>query len=154
MSSPALHFIAEGLPVSKGSKRLVSRGQKTWMIDSASHRLKEWEAAIHEACRLAMVPTGWQTIPEGIPVAVRLAFTYPTPKAMEASIRRDASMPWPVAKGVDIDKAARAVLDALSGRAFHDDRQVARLAAMKSYAGSMGALKVPGVEVLVKAWAP
>ena len=73
-------------------------------------------------------------------MAVELVFFIPRPKSVSPQKR-----PRPTAKP-DIDKIARAVLDALTGTLYNDDAQVVALYVEKWYAAESG---TPGVEVQV-----
>lgn len=63
--------------------------------------------------------------PKETPVEVSLLFYIARPK----SSKRD----YPCCKGIDIDKACRSVLDALTGVIYDDDCQVCDISAIKIY---------------------
>jgi Holliday junction resolvase RusA-like endonuclease len=89
--------------------------------------LRAWTDSIHVECRRARGPDRDRVMCGQ--VAVRLVFYLPRPKRM----RRPAPTVKP-----DLDKLARAVLDALSGVAYEDDAQVCHLVATKHYADEYG----------------
>lgn len=131
-------FVA-GTPAPQGSKR-VFNGH---VVDVNPRALKEWrELVAHEAQRY-----GVQRI-ETEPVQITLDFYFSRPKAhFRANGQIKDSAPHYPATRPDIDKLARAVLDALTGVAFRDDAQVARLDVRKRYADN----DPTGVRV---AWGP
>lgn len=62
------------------------------------------------------------------PVGIALTFFMPRPKSLPKT------RPTPMTKRPDIDKLARAALDALTGCFFTDDARVTRLMTEKRYA--------------------
>jgi len=86
-------------------------------IPSGSAKLSAWRKAVHKAV-LSMAPAQ----PFEGPVLVRLRFRFLRPKK---PVRN-----YPVP---DVDKLARAVLDALTKAAYEDDRQVVSLVVVKEY---------------------
>lgn len=68
------------------------------------------------------------------PIAVRVMFYMPIPKATsnKARERMAAGLEVP-AKKPDIDNLLKAVLDALNGKAYHDDNQIVEISAKKLY---------------------
>ena len=68
------------------------------------------------------------------PIAVRVMFYMPIPKATsnKARERMAAGLEVP-AKKPDIDNLLKAVLDALNGKAYHDDKQIVEISAKKLY---------------------
>ena len=117
----SITFRVASVPVPKGSMRAFVRGGRP-ILTSDNVGLKGWEGVVrHQAQR--HIPA----LLEG-PVSVSLAFackrTLSLPKRSE---RPHLTKP-------DLDKLARAVLDALTGVAFNDDAQVVALACQKRYA--------------------
>lgn len=113
------HYTAtiNGEPVTQGSL-VAYRGR---IINTKTKELHRWR----ELCAtgfLGVVPI------EG-PVTVDLVFRLLKPK----TVKRDAPHVKP-----DLDKLTRAVLDALTGYAYHDDGQVTRITATKVYAPKAG----------------
>lgn len=91
--------------------------------------MKPWRKTVADSWAAAF--PGDTTIPAGVPVFVRLVFVMPRPKATP----KTQPTPPAVKRNGDLDKLARAVLDALvEGGAFHDDSQVVTLDAGKRIA--------------------
>lgn len=68
------------------------------------------------------------------PIGIRIAAAYPIPKtdSREVTTKKQAGAILPDKKP-DIDNVAKAILDALNGIAWVDDKQVVRLVAYKRY---------------------
>lgn len=118
---PLLAFVA-GQPAPQGSKRHVGNGV---MVES-SKAVKPWRESIRHAL---LDEHGQPRVTFDGAVVVELRFV----------MRRPASTPKrrtpPAVKRPDIDKLARAVLDAIgSAGVWRDDSQVTQLAAMKRIA--------------------
>ena len=119
-----LQFTVAGAPKPKGSMRaFVPRGWTRPVLTSASGGLKAWEQAIQAVAQDHVVAYTTD------PVRVRLRFALPRPKSLS---RRAARRPH--VKRPDVDKLARAALDALTGVVWKDDSQVYALSAVKHYA--------------------
>jgi crossover junction endodeoxyribonuclease RusA len=125
-----------GLPVTQGSKRAYVVNGRPVLTEHAGDHLKAWRYAI--AAEGARVWPLDRPLFAG-PLSVRLVF----------GLRKPASAPktqrtWPVtARSGDVDKLARAALDALTGVIWMDDGQVVELRVSKDYGP-------PGVEVEVR----
>lgn len=137
----AVDFWVPGVPVPKGSLRHVGGGR---LIESAKG-LADWRKAIADAAwtyRLEQTP--WDG-----PVRVDLAFYFPRPqshyKANDRSCELRVNAPRLPSKRPDLDKAVRAVLDAItdSGAVYRDDAQVVSIVAVKRYADD----RIPGVTI-------
>lgn len=117
-------FWVGGIPATKGSWR-VMRGRL--LPDNANER--PWASAVAWTAKAAgvRVVTG--------PVAIAISCYYPKPKR--------PTHPFPSRN--DADKAARSVLDALTGIAWVDDQQVVDLRVTKGFAGESG----PGAQVTI-----
>jgi crossover junction endodeoxyribonuclease RusA len=139
----AVRFVTRGVPVAQGSKSFkgVSRSGRAILVESAKG-LKPWRELVNRQMQAAAAavdvpPGGWPLLG---PLAVQLVFTMPKPQA--APKRRRT---WPIVKP-DIDKLARAVLDAGTGVLWHDDSHVVQLDVVKAYpAEHPYALPVPGL---------
>lgn len=107
----------EGLPKTQGSKNAYHRGGRIVLVET-SKGLKSWRETIAHVAKL--------TNPEVTTQAVKLdlLFLLPAPKK---PVRR-----FPTTKP-DLDKLARACLDALSGVYYVDDAQVVALDLQKAY---------------------
>ena len=117
-----------GIPAPQGSKRHVGRG----ILIESSKRVAPWRAVV------ALTVGEHTTHVINGPVSLILRFVMPRPKATPKR-----STP-PAVKKPDLDKLARAVLDALSGVAYRDDSQVVSLDASKRLAepGELPGLKL------------
>lgn len=108
-----------GVPVPQGSK-VIMRGR---LVDVRSKDLKAWRRAIAYAATNTHDPI------ETDAVRVALTFYLPRPKTV---IRKYPSV------RPDLDKLARACLDALTGIAYLDDSQVCDLTLHKRYQNEGG----------------
>ena len=146
LSATAIQFFVHGLPVPQGSKKVI-RGN---VIEMADARLRSWRQDVASAAKNAMTQEGAEAGIE--PVDVRLMFFLPRPQGhygtgKNANRLKPSAPPTP-AVHPDLDKLVRSVLDALTGIAFRDDKQVVSLTAAKLYSdgdsspGLMGAVMV------------
>lgn len=119
-------FTVHGTPAPQGSKRHVGRGI---MVES-SKALRPWREAIAWHARHAR---GDHPLLTG-PVAVRATFYLPRPQhhyRTNGQLKTTAPL-WHSKRG-DLDKHARALLDAITGTLIVDDAQVAYLHLRKLY---------------------
>ena len=126
-----------GEPVPQGSLRAFVRdGRPVITYGPRAVALGTWRGLVAAG---ALDVLG-ATAPATGPVAVRLGFRFRRPAthygARGLLPRFAANYPGP-----DLDKLTRAVLDALSGIAYRDDRQVVAVRASKRYGDP------PGVDV-------
>lgn len=135
-----LQFFAAGIPRPQGSKRHVGNG----VLVESSKGLKDWRHAVTQAAWTYRLNRPTITHP----VALRLDFYLPRPKAHHAAdgtVRPRYALARP-GKRPDLDKLARACFDALTASGiWQDDALVVSLRAEKWYADDTG----PGVEVLI-----
>jgi Holliday junction resolvase RusA-like endonuclease len=118
-------FRVVAVPVTKGSVRaFVPPGTSRAVLTSTSTGLKAWEALI----RAAATPVIATLAPRAVGVVVGVEFVLPRPKAHPKTREREHTTK------PDLDKLARAVLDALTGIAYADDAQVCALTCRKRYA--------------------
>jgi len=131
-------FFVPGDPKPKGSIRIFKHGGH--IPDSVD--MREWCHRVTEAAKVAIDHRGLEE-----PVGVTLRFAIRRPKGhygKNGTLRPTA--PRHPAKKPDIDKLARAVLDALtSSGVWLDDSQVVRLECTKVYGAE------PGVHVRLEA---
>lgn len=117
-----------GVPVTQGSKvaGVNPHTGRAFVREQGGDRLKGWRIAVNsEAQRAYEGRTPWQG-----PVMLEVRFAVPKPAS--APKRRRT---YPIkARSGDVDKLARAVLDALTGVAFTDDSQVIVLIVHKDFA--------------------
>ena len=127
-------FTVAGIPKPKGSKRAFvvqpkGGNPRAVLVESAGDALSEWMDRIRSAARLVA--------PEALlecPVQVSISFRMVRPKCdmkRGGDLKDDA--PRAHTKAPDIDKLARAALDALQGVMFRDDSQVCALSLVKRY---------------------
>ena len=121
-------FFVAGVPAPQGSKRLVRlRNARTVMLE-ASERVRPWRETIAAVARMHAVPMFNGS------VELHIVCRWPRPKS---HLRADGT-PRPSAPSrpsyADADKLARAVCDSLSGVAYRDDRQVAKLSVERVWA--------------------
>lgn len=133
---PTYSLFVPGNPVPQGSKRHVGNGR---LIESAK-TLAPWRATIRQALET--------TIPDPLdgPIAARVAFVMPRPKSTAKTRPTPAAVKRP-----DVDKLLRAVLDAGTGAAWHDDSQVVDVDLTKRIA-ELG--EQPGVHLAIAAMTP
>jgi len=133
MTRPSvITFSVPGKPAPQGSKRHVGRG----VLVESSREVGPWRERVALAADNAM---GGRELVAGA-VTVGLDFVLPRPKSAPKR-----STPLAV-KRPDIDKLARACLDAITGIIVGDDAQVVDLRAAKRVA-EIG--EIPGVGVTV-----
>jgi Holliday junction resolvase RusA-like endonuclease len=128
-------FFVPGIPQPGGSKRaFVTKGKDgkaKAVITEACKGSKEWRAAVAWSAKGA--------IPEPLtgPLEVSFKFILPRPKshfcAAKAGSKLRQGAPTYHAVRPDLTKLIRSTEDALTGVAWHDDAQVARQSAEKTY---------------------
>lgn len=129
-------LLVRGLPAPQGSKRgIVNRyTQKVAMVES-SKRVKPWRADIREAAETEMRGSP----PVRGPLSMSITFVFPRPKGhygsgRNASILKATAPEYHTGKP-DLDKLARAALDAMTGIVYVDDAQIVQLHLSKRYPG-------------------
>jgi crossover junction endodeoxyribonuclease RusA len=137
--APRVEFWVPGIPAPQGSKSFKGfAGNGRAILAESSKKVKPWRQAVAVFATQAMEQAGAQ--PFTGPVTVDLAFIMPRPKsAPKLKV-------LPATKRPDVDKTARACLDALTNVCFVDDSQVVKLVASKRVA-LFG--EEPGVQVTV-----
>jgi crossover junction endodeoxyribonuclease RusA len=145
MTVTSLDFIVEGKPEPQGSVRAfvpqkdgkpMRRGDGSVIVNLTSDNpaLKRWRQSVGAAA-LPLRPTVHE---RGVAVAVEVTFFLARPlnqmgTGRNAGVVKDHAPAAPVVLP-DVDKLARATLDALTGVCFEDDSQVVELTARKRYA--------------------
>lgn len=130
-------FFVPGDPKPKGSIRIFKHGGH--IPDSGD--MREWCHRVTEAAKVAIDDRGLEG---GIAVVLRFAIRRPKAHYGKNGIVRPTAAQHP-AKKPDIDKLARAVLDALTASGvWLDDSQVVRLECTKVYS------QEPGVHVFLE----
>ena len=116
-------FTVAGAPKPKGSmKAFIPKGWNRPVLTSTNASVKTWEQTIRN---VAQDNSDAFTTD---PVRVRLRFALPRPKSLSRQANPSHT------KRPDVDKLARAALDALTGILWNDDSQVVLLTASKTYA--------------------
>ena len=130
---PKLELFVPGRPAPQGSKRHVGNGV---MLES-SKAVAAWRTTIawHAA-------QAYREPPLDGALCVHLEFVMPRPKSLPKSKPTPAHTKKP-----DIDKLARAVMDALTGVVWRDDSQVTDMHPTKRYAELD---EQPGVQIRVR----
>lgn len=138
-----ISFTVRGIPAPQGSKRAF-RNKYSGRIQQveSSKRVAPWRSDVRDAAMAAMGEgfDDWREPLVG-PVAVELVFRFPRPKGHYLPVNARRAVPelrlsapaWPAGKP-DVDKIARAVLDAITAICFVDDAQVVDLISRKRYA--------------------
>ena len=129
-----------GEPVGKGSfKAFVPKGAEHPIITNDNARTKPWEARVALAAK--------QQWPHGVcrgGVRMHLYFTFTRPKGHYGTGRNAGrvkdSAPAEKLTTPDIDKLQRAVLDALTGIVYADDKQVLDVRQSKRFGDAAGVL--------------
>lgn len=118
-------FEVLGNPVTQGSgKAITDRAGNARYIPDHRGPLTVWRSSIAHAAQLA---ADGAFAERGVPVWVSVTFRLQRPRSAPKRVLRPTTKP-------DIDKLARAALDALSGVLFADDSQVVSLALSKQFA--------------------
>jgi len=124
-------YIVYGTAAPQGSKRHIGNGV---MLES-SERVRPWRQDVRFAA-LEKRPPDWDMTK---PMRLLLEFRFSRPQSHYGTkngvtyLKANAPAQPVSARLGDIDKLSRAVLDALTGVAYLDDRQVIQLEASKGY---------------------
>ncbi len=141
-----LEVFVAGTPVPQGSTRAFGGKKgtkaegKVFTTNDPSGSIERWRGDIRSAVKHAQRES-WPTLPLAEPIAMRMSFRLTRPKAHFLPATKSRSRPelrldaphW-APSGPDVDKLARAVLDALTGLVYSDDSQVVSIVAAKRYA--------------------
>jgi|TARA_Y100000034_G_C6874309_1_gene399590 Holliday junction resolvase RusA-like endonuclease len=134
-----IDIFVSGVPQPKGSTRaFVVKGRP--IITSTNRGVKSWEDTIRHALGMASID-----LVKG-PVMVNLWFTLPQPASRAPKPKSKDPFkrnPVPDTKP-DLDKLARACLDAMNKVAFEDDARVVSLVVSKTYGDPVGVHIVVG----------
>ena len=112
-------------PVGKGRPRFTRDGHAY-----TPERTRKFEAAVRAHAYEFMRRMNAQRIPEGVPIDVRVVALFPIPKSWPKKKKAEATKLIP---RIDVDNILKAVLDAMNGVVFEDDRQVVKAVAEKRY---------------------
>lgn len=142
-----LTFTVPGDPVTQGSMKAFARGGRAVVTHDKGPALNHWRSRVTLEARRA-----WgRAAPLDGPVAVTLVFRLARPKGHYGT-GRNAQRVRPSAPalphtGLDLDKLARAINDALTqAHIWADDSRVCTMTTHKTYAGPD---EQPGVDITV-----
>lgn len=121
-----LSFSVPGSPIPQPRPRVSTRGGFARAYVPAKHPVHRYRASVAEAAKAA----GAAVSEDAVAVELTFLFERPASHKTKRGLKRDA----PTLPREDVDNLAKAVLDALTCVAWHDDRQVARLTVVKAYA--------------------
>lgn len=136
-----IRFAVRGLPIPQGNLRASVVNGHAYLHEKSKGPLSAWRHAVASAAQ----PYAPKTLWEG-PVSITLLFTLPQPKSRKEWAGRGKNkrrVKWWPDRRPDVDKLARACLDALTNVVFRDDAQVVGLSATKRYGA-------PGVVVYLR----
>lgn len=124
-------FFVPGEPITEGSVRTFTSGQRTVVTHDRGRELDLWRLRVARAAEAAARKAGWEPRHDG-PVAVTATFLLPRPKSAPKTRIRPHVKP-------DLDKLQRAVGDALSPYkrpgVLRDDSRIVEWHSSKQYAG-------------------
>lgn len=128
MTPTIICFDVLGTPQSQGSLRaFVPKGWKRPILTSTNKDLKPWRQEVASNAHTAMMDIFLSECIAG-PVRVEAHFYFCRPKSRKKD-RHKTSKP-------DLDKLARALLDAMAGTVYANDSQVSQLWVSKFFDGS------------------
>lgn len=126
----ALAFYVPGRPRPQGSKSPgLTKDGRPFMRESGAAQLRPWRKAIRQAAVDALTLRDGQSKGPAFDGPVGLVLTF----GMRWPASHHGKPTWPTARP-DLDKLARAVLDAITGPVVADDSQVVSLTARKVWA--------------------
>ena len=124
-------IVVQSAGAPQGSKRHLGNGV---MIES-SQRVKPFRQDVKYAAA-DVIPSNWDRTAD---IGVKVDFHFRRPQShltSKGALTKNAPL-YPIGRNVgDLDKLCRALLDALTGVAFHDDSQVVDLTSRKRYSDS------------------
>lgn len=134
------------VPQPRQRHRVVRSGPKAYATNytPAKHPVNGFKAVVALAARQE-----WKDEPLQGPVELRLRFRFPLPASALVAVKRLVGAglaTLPHITKPDVDNCVKSLTDCLTGICWEDDRQIAKLTAVKVYA------KEPGVDVWVAEW--
>lgn len=115
-------FQVLGIAQPKGSARAFKRGERV-IVTTDNPRLRDWEHAVGGVAQTL------NEAPFDGAVTLAVMFHFPRPKSKPRRVVHCITRP-------DLDKAIRAIGDALTGILFADDAQIVAVHACKVYAAA------------------
>lgn len=123
-------FFVPGEPITEGSVRTFTSGQRTIVTHDRGRKLEWWRIRVAHAAEKAAKRAGWEPRHDG-PVEVWAEFRLPRPKSAPKSRKHAQTKP-------DLDKLQRAIGDALApykrSGVLRDDSRIVGWSAVKRYA--------------------
>lgn len=123
-------FFVPGEPITEGSVRTFTSGQRTIVTHDRGRKLEWWRIRVAHAAEKAAKRAGWEPRHDG-PVEVWAEFRLPRPKSAPKSRKHAQTKP-------DLDKLQRAIGDALApykrSGVLRDDSRIMGWSAVKRYA--------------------
>jgi Holliday junction resolvase RusA-like endonuclease len=142
---PVLDVTVPTIPAGQGSMKSIGPG-KPLVPDSS--KLEPWRDAV-----IMLARSGWRGRPTLTgPVEVHVLFALPKPVSAPKNWREIPDEQYPTRHGTgDVDKLARAILDALTkAKIYKDDAGVTDLVGRKRFADGPGChLTAPGAHILL-----
>ena len=129
----AITFTVSGDPVPQPRPRVSTRGGFARAYVPSRHPVHAYRDGIAITAKAA----GATVTENAVCVTVCATFARPKSHCNKSGLKKTA----PLLPREDVDNVAKAVLDALTGVAWHDDRQVAELHVSKRY-GPFGLTRV------------
>lgn len=135
-----ISFQANGAPITQGSKTGYVINGRAVLKESRSKALHFWRDVIAERAQNARDGVFWTKVP----IRLTLRFWIAPPQSLPKRRRT-----WPIgARSGDVDKLARAAMDALTQVLFADDAEVVELHVYKDWAQGPAGVTVDVEEVL------
>jgi crossover junction endodeoxyribonuclease RusA len=134
-----VHFAVRGIPRPQGTARAFVAGGRAYLATDTNRPnspIGAWRSAIRNLAQTAM---GDQDLLAG-PVDVTATFSMPRPASLPKRVTQPDARP-------DLDKLARALLDAMTGVVIRDDAQVVGLQLRKRYDSDQPGVSIHVVEI-------
>jgi len=128
-----LTFVVPGEPVPQPRARVSTRGGFARAYVPRQHPVH----AYRDSIAITATAAGATVTEDAVSVTISATFGRPKSHRNKGGLKKTA----PLLPREDVDNLSKAVLDALTGVAWHDDKQVASLHIVKRY-GTAGATEV------------
>jgi Holliday junction resolvase RusA-like endonuclease len=142
-----LTFSMKGAPRGKGRPRfrVIGKGRNQFVQTYTDEATRRYEGSVAQLAAAEMVGRKPLEGPLGAVMRFRIPIPVSTSKRARAAILAGEQVHL---GAIDVDNAVKAILDAMNGIVFVDDKQIVRLFATKV------AAEVPGVDVRIEAFSP